>query len=133
MGVAWALQQAIYDVMTNDAAIIASDVTGVFDDVDEDYDDFPYITIGEDNIVERDTDQTEGYTASITIHIWSREKSQKEVKVLQGLVYTALHRVPLTITGFNCILCRQTDQLSLRDPDGQTRHGVQTYELIIGA
>jgi len=131
MGVAWELQKAVYAVLSTDAALLASAVTGVFDDVDEDYEGFPYITVGEDNIVERDTDGSEGYTASITVHIWSRVKSQQEVKTLQGLVYTALHRVPLTITGFDCILCRQTEQISLRDPDGQTRHGVQTFELII--
>ena len=131
MGVAWELQKAVYAVLSTDAALLASAVTGVFDDVDEDYDGFPYITVGEDNIVERDTDGSEGYTASITVHTWSRVKGQQEVKTLQGLVYTALHRVPLTITGFDCILCRQTEQISLRDPDGQTRHGVQTFELII--
>lgn len=123
-------QKAIFDILSASVPISAA-VSGVFDDVAVNYDLFPYITIGEDVLTEWDLDAEGGFSASVTIHTWSRVKGQVETKTIQGLIYTALHRVALTLTTYDCILCRQTEQISSKDPDGLTRHGVQTFALLL--
>jgi hypothetical protein len=124
------VQTAIFAILDADATLSAL-VTGVFDDVPESYTDFPYVTLGEDVLTEYDTDALFGFRVSVTIHCWSQYKGQRETKLVQDAIYLALHHASLTVSGYNVILSRQVDQTSERDPDGMTRHGVQTFELLV--
>jgi hypothetical protein len=124
------VQTAIFAILDADVTLSAL-VTGVFDDVPESYTDFPYVTLGEDVLTEFDTDGLLGFRVSVTIHCWSQYKGQREVKLIQDAIYRALHHVDMTAAGHDVILTRQVDQTSERDPDGQTRHGVQTFELLV--
>ena len=130
MSVSNELQSAIYTALTNDTELMA-DISAVHDAVPDNYDQFPYVTIGEDVLTEWDTDNGTGYTASITIHTWSRATGRKEAKGIQGLIYDALHNTPLPMTGYTMILVKQESENTLLDPDGKTRHGVQTFNSII--
>jgi hypothetical protein len=124
------MQTAIFAILDADVTLSAL-VTGVFDDVPESYTDFPYVTLGEDVLTEFDTDGLLGFRVSVTIHCWSQYKGQRETKLVQDAIYRALHHVSMTVTGYVTILSRQVDQTSERDPDGMTRHGVQTFELLV--
>jgi hypothetical protein len=124
------VQTAIFAILDADATLSAL-VTGVFDDVPESYTDFPYVTLGEDVLTEFDTDGLLGFRVSVTIHCWSQYKGQRETKLIQDAIYRALHHIDVTVSGYNMVLSRQVDQTSERDPDGMTRHGVQTFEILI--
>jgi hypothetical protein len=124
------VQTAIFAILDADVTLSAL-VTGVFDDVPESYTDFPYVTLGEDVLTEFDTDVATGFRVSVTIHCWSQYKGQRETKLVQDAIYRALHHVDMTVSGHNVLLSRQVDQTSERDPDGMTRHGVQTFELLV--
>jgi len=65
-----AVQKAIFDKLKASVALMA-EVSDVLDAVDE-FQDFPYVTIGEDVISEWDTVSTTGGDGVITIHTWSR-------------------------------------------------------------
>jgi len=130
MSVSNELQGAIYTALTNDTELM-TEISDVFDAVPDNYDQFPYVTIGEDILTEWDTDTGTGYTASITIHTWSRSDGRKEAKTIQGLIYDTLHNTPLSMTGYTMLLIRQETENTLLDPDGKTRHGVQVYNSII--
>lgn len=130
MSASFELQQAIYAALTNDTELMA-EITGVYDSVPDNKSDFPYVTIGEDVLTEFDTDSGTGHTASITIHTWSRYNGRKEAKTIQGLIYDTLHNAPLPLTGYSMLLLRQETENTLLDPDGKTRHGVQTFESIM--
>jgi hypothetical protein len=124
------VQTAIFAILDADVTLSAL-VTGVFDDVPESYTDFPYVTLGEDVLTEFDTDGVLGFRVSLTIHCWSQYKGQRETKLVQDAIYRALHHVSMRLAGYTMILSRQVDQTGERDPDGMTRHGVQTFELLV--
>ena len=93
--------------------------------------DFPYVTIGEDVHTTIDTDTELMNSVSITVHVWSRYNGRSETKNIQGLIYNALHRANLTYAGYKFVTITQAQSQTMMDADGHTRHGVQTYNLMI--
>lgn len=125
-----ALQTAIYEKLTANAPLMGA-VTGVFDEVPQDYGGFPYVTIGEDTLAEWDGDDWEGEECTVVIHSWSRYAGRKEVKIIQGYIQDALHRQTLSISGYNSVDCVREFSETLLDPDGHTRHGIQQFRVTI--
>lgn len=124
------IQQAIYDKLTTDLS------RTVYDDVPQPADpgddaNFPYITIGEDSLTFADTDDSNRVEASITVHTWSRYQGKLETKQIQGEIYSSLHRAELVATGYNFVTITMQSTTSALDADGVTRHGVQTFKLIL--
>lgn len=124
-----AVQKAVYDKLIASVALMAQ-VSGVFDSVDE-FEAYPYVTIGEDVISEWDTVSTAGGDAVINIHTWSRYKGRVETKQIFQSIYDALHNQSLTATGHDIISTMWVNETSFLDSDGLTRHGVQTYRILI--
>ena len=124
MNAAIDLQTALYTTLS------AAGLT-VFDAVPDNYESFPYVTIGEDSLVQWDTKTINGFDASVTIHVWSRESGRKEAKLIQAQIYAALHNKPLTLATDIMHTLQQTDAIVLQDPDGKTRHGIQTFRSLI--
>jgi len=135
MSYEWAIQTAVYSRLKGDSALMAM-VKGVFDSVPQVIDagvaaDYPYITLGEDIHLEWDTDTEQGSDCTITTHVWSRYRGRKEVKEIQGRIFDMLHRASFTVTGYNLVDCFWIQSDSFMDADGLTRHGVQTFRIII--
>lgn len=129
------IQKAIYEKLKTDAAITARAMP-VYDDVPQADDSgeplaFPYIVVGDDSLVPWDTDTELGVDGSLTIHTWSRYSGKKETKEIQGLIYDALHRAEFEITGYASVVCALQVSNSFLDADGKTRHGVQTFTMLI--
>jgi len=124
-----AVQKAIYDKLTASVALMAQ-ISAVRDAVEE-FQAFPYVTIGEDVISEWDTVSTAGGDGVITIHTWSRYKGRLETKQIFRSIYDALHNQSLTATGHDIISTMWVNETSFLDSDGLTRHGVQTYRILI--
>jgi len=124
-----AVQTAIYTALNGDATLGAM-VTGIYDSVPQDTA-YPYVTVGEDNHNEWDTNTTLGSDCSITIHTWSRSRGKKETKTIQGAIYDVLHRANLSAAGYRIDLTEFVSSQSFTDSDGLTRHGVQTFRMLI--
>jgi len=127
------VQQAVYEKLSNDVDLNAQ-IVGVYDAVpqlEQPDNEFPYVTIGEDVHTTIDTDTELMNSVSITVHVWSRFDGRSEAKKIQGLIYNALHRANLTYTGFKFVTITQTQSQTMMDADGHTRHGVQTFNLMI--
>lgn len=123
------LQEALYSKLTGDTQLMAK-VSGVFGFVEQDYNNFPYVTIGDDSTVANDTDDCLGYSSTVSIHVWSRFDGQDEVKEIQGLIYAALHRQSLSFDDYYLVECVFSDSPAIiRDPDGVTWHGVSTFSI----
>jgi len=125
-----AVQSAIYTRLNSQLGY------NVYDSVPQQVDSsqgFPFVTIGEDTLNEWDTDEQNGADVTITIHTWSRYYGRKETKEMQGAIYTALHRqqTNLSYSGYLFVDCFFLSSESFLDTDGQTRHGVQTFRVII--
>ena len=93
--------------------------------------DFPHIVIGDDSHVSIDTDTENMNLVSIVVHTWSRYRGRAEVKEIQGYIYNSLQRAALSQPGFKFVNIMQSGSESFLDSDGLTRHGVQTFTLII--
>lgn len=119
-----ALQKAIYatlsDALTYD----------IYDEAPQGSS-FPYITIGEANHAEWDTDTTLGNRVSLVIHSWSRYRGRKEIKEMQGEIYAALNRSDLDIIGYHFVTCDFVNSQSFIDTDGKTRHGTQAFNVLM--
>lgn len=127
-------QKAIYEALTANADIVSNSIP-VYDAVPQSRsaknNQYPYITIGEDNHNSIDTDTENINQVSITVHVWSRQRGRAETKTIQGYIYNALHRARLQQSGYNFVNIMQDSSTSFYDADGITRHGVQTFNLII--
>lgn len=92
---------------------------------------FPYVVIGDDTSIAWDTDDTLGKELTQTVHVWSRTAGFKQTKDIMGEVYDALHRATISKTGYNVIDCLCEFSEAMRDPDGETRHGVMRFRLTM--
>lgn len=129
------LQRAIYQRLTGEASVMNL-VTGVYDHVPqvddpEDASDFPYITIGSDNLLPFDTDTSVGSDATIQIHVWSRHRGRSQIKEIQGAIYASLHRYSLPVADNHLVGVEWEWADSVMDPDGITRQGIQRFRITI--
>lgn len=129
MGFDVVVQTAVFEKLNNDVPLNAL-VVGVFDSVPENTE-YPYVTVGEDVQNEWDTVDSLGTDCTITIHTWSQGRGRKETKEIQGKIYDALHRAELSYSGYQFVLVDFLNSQSFVDADGLTRHGVQTFRVII--
>lgn len=92
---------------------------------------FPYVTIGEDIVTAWPMDDSVGGSISIVINTWSRERGKKQCKTIQGLLFDALSRYELTVSGYTAVTVEYEGEQSFIDVDGLTMHGVSTFRLIV--
>lgn len=130
-----ATQIAVYDKLKASIELSAL-IVDVYDDVPQSDNSgnpasFPYVVIGEDIHTNIDTDLELMNQVSITVHSWSRVAGRTQIKTIQGAVKDALHRANLSHTGYKFITITEDGSQSFLDVDGHTRHGVQTFNLLI--
>ena len=127
-------QKAIYSALIANNDIVANSIP-VYDAVPQpetaENSQYPYITIGEDNHNSIDTDTENENDVSITINVWSRAQGRVKTKTIQGYIYDTLHRAELSESGYKFVNIMFDNSTSFMDADGITRHGVQTFNLII--
>lgn len=93
----------------------------------------PSIIIGEgQSRDEGDSMARDRTTVFLDLHVWKKEPSTEGVKAIGGEIRKAIHsrRLDLT-TGFHCVDCHVDGTRWLRDPDGETSHGVVTLMAIV--
>lgn len=118
----WPLQKAIFERLSNDAALQAKGVT-VYDVDDEA--ECPYITIGEDDTVPWNTKDIDGEETTSTFHVWSEYPGKKEAKEILSLMLESLTSAPLSLeSGFFVSFSGMESIQVLDDPDGVTKHGI---------
>lgn len=125
-----AAQQAIFTALNgNVSATVYDDAPALPSGMP--LENFPYVVIGDDTATPWDTDDTLGAEMTISLHIWSRAAGMKEAKDIAGEIYALLHRAALTVTGYTAIDCLYEFSQFMRDPDGETRHGVLRYRVTM--
>ncbi len=128
----WEFQQALFTVLSGDSNLTTTLGASIYDDVpDQQAVTFPYVTIGEDTMLDYSTKDVVGSDVTVNLHVWSRYRGSKEVKQVMDRVHTLLHDSNLTVTGRNLINLRSEFSDVLRDPDGITRHGVMRFRAVM--
>lgn len=127
------LQAAIYAALR---AALADEI-GVYDRVPLDKAGkvtaaFPYVHIGEDQIVSDKDQCLDPSTAYATVHVWSRAVGKVEAKTIMAAVCLALD-VKLDVAGFGVIASRVDDgPRHLDGGDGLSSHSVATFRYRMG-
>ncbi len=124
----WELQKAIYGALTGDSALMAM-ITGVHDHVPQDTA-FPYVTIGEASAVDWRTVGHDGMELTLVLHVWSRERGRREVKLIMTEIRRILDGANLTVPGHVLVWLRFSFSEATRDPDGLTYHGITKFRAV---
>lgn len=124
------LQSAIYSALNGDNNLTSTLGAGVYDEVLETAS-YPYVVIGEDNVIEYGTVSDDGGDFTVTIDVWSQYHGGKEAKNIMDRIHTLLHDSSLSVTGFNLVNFRFEFSDIIKDPDGITRHGIMRFRAVI--
>lgn len=127
----WELQKAVYTAITGDADVktVIGNPARVYDHVPEGAV-FPYITIGEGGETDESTMGKRNEAHSINVHIWSQYRGRKEVKQIMAAIHPVLHMSSLSLNGVDFAGMIFESSNILRDPDGLTWHGIQSFRAI---
>lgn len=67
-----------------------------------------------------------------TVHVWKREASLEGVSGICGRIRAAVNPARLVLgPGYHCADAKVSGIRTLRDPDGETSHGVVTIEALV--
>lgn len=96
---------------------------------------FPYLTIGDDQIIADETECSLGSEVYTTIHVWARvehdvQASRAEAKRIAGVVRAVIGR-DMDVQGFDLVECRFDQARHLTDPDMRTAHSVVEHRLLV--
>ena len=124
-----ALQKGIYAALTAAPAIAGG---RVFDRAPEGAA-FPYITIGDEQVLDDGNACDDGWEVFSDIHVWSRPAagSKLEVKDLVASIVAVLVNQTIIVTGFLVVISQVERVEYMRDPDGLTEHGVLTVRHVL--
>ncbi len=127
---AFALQQAIFSKLTNDAQTAAA-LGGprIYDDVPARAE-FPFMTFGQSTERDWSTGTDQGYEHTITLHAWSRSRGRKEAQAVISAARDALHDQDLSLAGHRLVNLRHEYSEVRRDNDGETFHGIARFRAV---
>lgn len=93
----------------------------------------PSIILGESQTVDEGTSLRRAISRVYhSIHVWKREASTEGVKAISGAIRTAIHAGRLDLgTGFHAADGFVSATRFLRDPDGETSHGIVTVQVLV--
>ncbi|NYE07283.1 hypothetical protein F4694_004068 [Bacillus niacini] len=90
----------------------------------------PFITIGEETLLDISTKVEEITSHLITVHTWSKSISAKEVKEMNHFIKTSLIDAPLIVDGFVVLFSALDLNQTLKEQDGNSivYHGITQIE-----
>jgi len=127
-----ALQKALFDALTGNAALAAAmgGAVRAYDIVPPSAA-FPYLTIADAQILDDgDTCEADRFEANADVQVWSRAVGSVEAKTISGAVRAAI-AAGLTATGWlvTVIDCRSVQHFM--DPDGLTARARLSFRFVI--
>ncbi len=132
-----ALQVAQFNALVNDAALMALlAAPGVWDTINPDAP-FPYVQIGESQVLGDDTDGCGDGSEVITrTHAYTRGGADDAPDGLPPLKKIAAEvrrilKAEFALAGFTVTVVEYVQTQFLRDPDGQTMHAVIEHRYLI--
>jgi hypothetical protein len=91
----------------------------------------PSIIIGESQSVDEGRMARDVQRIYSTLQVWKKEPGLVGVKAIAGAIRAAIHESRLAIDGYQCGDAYVSNSRFLRDPDGETAHGVVTVETLV--
>lgn len=127
-----AVQKAVRSRLVNTANVISMVPAASILDTNQRPAPVPSIIIGEGMAMEGDRIDRRDQRVFLDLHIWKKEPGLVGVKAIAGAIRAALSLSKFTVTdGFHFGDVRVSRTRFLRDPDGETAHGVVTVEALV--
>jgi uncharacterized protein DUF3168 len=92
---------------------------------------FPYVTLGDCQVLPDKADCIDGVIAYPIIHVWSQDPGFTEAKTITRALLALLDDQDVAVAGFNVVVFEVESVNYLRDPDGLTRHAAITFHSLI--
>lgn len=92
--------------------------------------DFPYVSIGEMQVIDDDAEYVGGVEVYATLHVWSRTAGKPEAANIAAAVRCAIHEQELRLPFWRLVEIRHQSTRLMNDPDGKTTHGVMTFRAL---
>jgi Protein of unknown function (DUF3168) len=118
------VQTALFEALTSALAPVP-----VYDRVSVDQV-YPYVTIGESVAEHSDTLREQSVDIEITVHVWSRQGGFQECQQIMLAAKDALDRETFSVQEFQWVTTIWTYAQTLREPDGDTRHGILRFRIL---
>jgi hypothetical protein len=125
------IQSAIYTILNGDSTL--DGIVGnnkIFDNVPQDTA-YPYVVIGNINVVNRGTKSLDGNDYNLDIDVWSTYRGKKEISEAMERIYELLHDTTYSVSGASFVNSQVRSTITLVENDGLTRHGVLTLSVIV--
>lgn len=131
------LQAAVFDALRAHASVHGYTSGRIYDSIPQqhtkpgDSSHFPYVQIGDDEIIDESNGCGLAFECFVTVHVWTREPGKPQAKLIGAAVRAALD-VSLDVGGFVCrdVESRFNSARYFLDPDGLTTHGVLTFRFV---
>jgi hypothetical protein len=118
------LQAALVGLLRGTGALPAG--VKVYDQAPDDAA-FPYLTIGDCQVLPDKSGCIDGVEVYPQIDVWTRTTGYGETKTIARAVTLLLDDQPIVVDGFNVVFFEVQSVNYLRDPDGLTRHAAITF------
>ncbi|WP_428029258.1 DUF3168 domain-containing protein [Ancylobacter sp.] len=129
-GAAVALRRAIHAALVADAPLTAAMGAGRVHDVPPAAPEFPYVTLGEAQVLDWSTATEGGAEHRLTLACWSRQGGHGEAHALAHLVQQALHDAPLVLEGHRLVNLRFSTAEIRREPGGRTYRALLRFRAV---
>lgn len=127
-----AVHEAVRQRLTGNSAVTALIPAGSILDINQRPAPTPSIIIGEGMVTEGDRIDRRDLRVILDLHLWKKEQGLTGVKAVAGAIRAAINSARLVpVDGFQFGDCRVTNARFLRDPDGETAHGIVTIETLV--
>lgn len=119
------LQKAIFAALKTSPAVADG---GIYDQPPADAA-FPYVTIGDDQVLDDGNTCGDGWEVFSDVHVWSRSVagSKLEAKQIRAEIVTRLTAL-IDVQDFAVVIASLETARTFRDPDGMTEHAVLTFK-----
>ena len=126
------LQKSVFAklVAANITDFAGDAITGVFDDVPTSTA-YPYVVIGDETATNISTKDKDFHEHTLTIHIWSQYRGNRDIKEIMGRVYTALNDISFSVSGALGINIKHEFDTTIVEGDGITRHGIMRFRAVV--
>lgn len=105
----------------------------VFDQRAPEGTDYPYVLVGDHLSIPDNTHTTAGRDATVTLHIWTRTRTNKQGQDISAAASALLdHQVAAlnaVLVGHKVVAIRNTFDQALTDPDAELRHHVLRFRV----
>lgn len=131
MSADFALQKAIYARLVGTPAVLTLVPADNIVDRNSRPAPDPSIVIGDGQAVEGERIDRRDQRLFMDLHVWKKEQGMRGVKEIAAAIRAAVDASRFgPIDGYHFGDCRVSGARYLRDPDGETSHGVVTVEAL---